>query len=252
MTNEKVVLEFQNVTKRYGAVTVLNNIDFSIHHGEVVCIVGPSGSGKSTLLRCANALEPIDSGSIIFKGELVEDTQKSHYAMRRHMGMVFQNFELFPHLTALENITLAPRIVKGENSKLVNERALSLLEKVGLAKKENQYPSALSGGEQQRVAIARALAMEPDIMLFDEPTSALDPERVGEVLAVMKMLAEQGTTMIVVTHEMEFARSAADRVLVFDQGVIGESGTPEVIFNSPQQPRTREFLSRYLSVNRGG
>ncbi len=247
MPREDDVLEFREVTKRFDQTNVLDRVDFRVCAGEVVCIVGPSGSGKSTLLRCANALEPIDSGTIVFNGRTVGRTKRKLYKVRQQMGMVFQNFELFPHLTVLQNIVLAPRIVKGETESVAVGRARNLLRRVGLDDFGNKYPGTLSGGQQQRVAIARALAMEPDIMLFDEPTSALDPERVGEVLAVMRDLANQGTTMVVVTHEMEFARSVADRVVFFDRGHIVESGTPERIFTNPQQERTRAFLSHHLS-----
>jgi polar amino acid transport system ATP-binding protein len=242
--SEAAVLSFENVSKRYGEVVALDGVSLSVSRGEVVCLIGPSGSGKSTLLRCANALEPMDSGRILFEGHEVRSRQAtSARAVRQRMGMVFQNFELFPHLTVLQNITVGPRTVLKLPREKAEERARALLAKVLLSEKAGVHPAALSGGQQQRVAIARALAMQPALMLFDEPTSALDPETIGEVLSVMKALADEGMTMLVVTHEMDFARRVADRVAVFDKGRVIETGPPRQIFDAPQVARTREFLS---------
>ncbi|MBL8696797.1 MAG: amino acid ABC transporter ATP-binding protein [Alphaproteobacteria bacterium] len=236
-------LAFEGVRKSFGALTVLDGVSMHVHPGEVVCVIGPSGSGKSTLLKCANALEPIQGGRIVFDGEPLPSSSDGIRKVRQRMGMVFQSFELFPHMTALQNVVVGPATVLGIDAARARERAVALLDKVGLADKHAQYPSALSGGQQQRVAIARALAMEPEVMLFDEPTSALDPETIGEVLSVMKRLADEGMTMMVVTHEMTFARRVADWVVVIDRGQIVEEGVPARIFESPREPRTREFLS---------
>jgi polar amino acid transport system ATP-binding protein len=237
------ILTFENVVKRYGNLTALDGVSLTLGRGEVVCLIGPSGSGKSTLLRCANALEPLDGGRIVFNGKEVRSTENSARLVRRRMGMVFQNFELFPHLTVLRNVTIGPTTVLKLSSDSAEERARKLLAKVGLSDKAMVHPAALSGGQQQRVAIARALAMEPALMLFDEPTSALDPETIGEVLSVMKTLADEGMTMLVVTHEMDFARRVADRVAVFDKGRVIEEGSPQKIFTAAGVTRTREFLS---------
>jgi polar amino acid transport system ATP-binding protein len=238
------ILAFEEVTKFYGVLRALDRVTFVVNRGEVVCLIGPSGSGKSTLLRCANALEAIDSGRILFDGNTtVGGSPLELRRLRRRMGMVFQNFELFPHLTALRNVTIAPMTVLKLPVAEAAERAQKLLHKVGLAEKAAHYPAALSGGQQQRVAIARALAMEPEVMLFDEPTSALDPETIGEVLSVMKRLADEGMTMVVVTHEMDFAKRVANWVVVFEAGRLIEQGPPGQIFHSPLVPRTREFLS---------
>jgi polar amino acid transport system ATP-binding protein len=237
------ILAFERVSKRYGAIVALEQVSLCISRGEVVCLIGPSGSGKSTLLRCANALEQIDAGGILFNGEDVKSGSRSARHVRRRMGMVFQNFELFPHLTVLRNVTIGLTTVLKMQREPANERARALLAKVGLSDKAEVHPAALSGGQQQRVAIARALAMEPALMLFDEPTSALDPETIGEVLSVMKALADEGMTMLVVTHEMDFARRVADRVMVFDKGRIIEEGPPRQIFEAPTVRRTRDFLS---------
>ncbi len=237
------ILIFENVVKRYGSLTALDGVSLTLGRGEVVCLIGPSGSGKSTLLRCANALDPLDEGRIIFDGRDVKSTEASVRLVRQRMGMVFQNFELFPHLTVLRNITIGPTTILKLSRDAAEGRAQKLLAKVGLSDKAMAYPSALSGGQQQRVAIARALAMEPALMLFDEPTSALDPETIGEVLSVMKTLADEGMTMLVVTHEMDFARRVANRVAVFDKGRVIEEGTPKEIFTAPRVGRTREFLS---------
>ena len=243
-----------NVMKSFHDNQVLKGIDMDVHKGEVICLLGPSGSGKTTFLRCINQLETIDGGRIWVDGDLAgyEDRDGTLYrlsnkkiaAQRRGIGMVFQRFNLFPHKTTLENIMEAPMQVKGEKKAEARERALSLLDRVGLQDKPSAYPSQLSGGQQQRVAIARAMAMQPKLMLFDEPTSALDPELVGEVLAVMRELANEGTTMIVVTHEMSFAREVADRVVFMDGGVVVEQGDPRSVINNPQHARTKSFLSR--------
>jgi ABC-type polar amino acid transport system ATPase subunit len=237
------IVEMENICKSFGEVQVLRGITLRLHEGEKVVIIGPSGSGKSTILRCLNRLEPIQQGVIKFDGQ--EITEKYDLcSLRTKIGMVFQRFNLFPHKTALENVMEAPLIVKKEKRDAARELAAALLEKVGLGDKCERFPRELSGGQQQRVAIARALAMQPQIMLFDEPTSALDPELVGEVLEVMKELAVAGMTMVVVTHEMDFAREVADRVLFMDQGIIVEEGTPQDIFEAPQQERTQSFLRR--------
>jgi polar amino acid transport system ATP-binding protein len=237
------VVAYRNVVKRFGSLTVLTGVSMEVHKGEVVCLIGPSGSGKSTLLRCTNGLERIDGGEIALDGQLLPSDGRGLRLMRQRMGMVFQNFELFPHKTALENVAIGPTTVLGISRASAKERAMSLLGKVGLSDKATSYPSQLSGGQQQRVAIARALAMEPEVMLFDEPTSALDPETVGEVLAVMKRLAEEGMTMLVVTHEMTFAKRVSDWVVVMDRGAIIEQGPPKQIYDAPTVGRTREFLS---------
>jgi len=246
----------QEVHKSFGDTHVLKGIDLEVRRGEVSCLLGPSGSGKSTFLRCINHLESIDSGRIEVDGTLIgyrEHGERLHElkpaeaaAQRENIGMVFQRFNLFPHMTALENITCAPVFVKRAQRAEARQRALELLDRVGLADKADAYPRELSGGQQQRVAIARALAMTPDLMLFDEPTSALDPELVGEVLDVMKSLAESGMTMIVVTHEMGFAREVADTVTFMDGGVVVEHGTPEEVLVRPQHGRTKAFLSKVL------
>ncbi|UNH43597.1 amino acid ABC transporter ATP-binding protein [Moellerella wisconsensis] len=235
-----------NLQKQFGQSHVLRGISCEIKPQEVVCVIGPSGSGKSTFLRCLNALERPDGGEIIVNGFNVHDLKTDLNKMRENLGMVFQRFNLFPHMTVLENLTMAPLMVKGSKKAEVLEKAEQLLIKVGLLDKIDAWPASLSGGQQQRVAIARALAMDPSILLFDEPTSALDPELVGEVLSVMKTLATEGMTMVIVTHEMGFAREVADRVFFIDQGIIQEAGTPEQIFNHPQNPRTASFLSKIL------
>lgn len=238
------ILAFENVSKRYGSLQALDGVSLTVNRGEVICLIGPSGSGKSTLLRCANALETLDGGRVLFDGAEVragEPAVARH--VRQRMGMVFQNFELFPHLTVLRNITIGLTTVLKLDSAAADARARALLAKVGLSDKPSAHPAMLSGGQQQRVAIARALAMEPALMLFDEPTSALDPETIGEVLSVMKTLADEGMTMIVVTHEMDFARRVGDWVVVFDKGRLLEEGPPKQIFEAPTVARTREFLS---------
>ena len=241
--DKKIVVN--HLVKKFGDNTVLNDLNITISEGEVVCIIGPSGSGKSTFLRCMNHLEEPTSGEIIIDGQDLTDKHTDINLVRQHIGMVFQHFNLFPHLTVLENITLAPLDLKGESKESANKRGVELLTQVGLAEKKDDYPDSLSGGQQQRVAIARALAMNPDIMLFDEPTSALDPEMVGDVLKVMKDLALQGMTMVIVTHEMAFARDVADQVIFMDSGVIVEQGDAKQVIENPQEERTRQFLSRF-------
>jgi polar amino acid transport system ATP-binding protein len=238
------MIEVRDLHKRFGEHEVLKGVSFEVKAGEVVCLIGPSGSGKSTALRCINGLESHEGGEIRVLGERVDRDAKHLHALRMRVGMVFQRFNLFPHRTALENVMEGPLYVKRVPAETARREAMALLEKVGLAHKAASYPAQLSGGQQQRVAIARALAMKPQAILFDEPTSALDPELVGEVLTVMRTLADEGMTMIVVTHEMQFARDMADRVLFFDAGRVAESGPPEQIFSTPQQERTREFLRR--------
>lgn len=240
------MIRVHNLQKQFGESHVLRGISCEIAPNEVVCIIGPSGSGKSTFLRCINALETLSGGEIDVNGFAIHSQKTDLNQMRESVGMVFQRFNLFPHMTVLENIIMAPMGVKKLSRSEAITRAEVLLNKVGLIDKIDAYPSSLSGGQQQRVAIARALAMEPKIMLFDEPTSALDPELVGEVLAVMKSLAHEGMTMVVVTHEMGFAREVADRVLFIDQGIIQEEGTPQQIFSHPTNPRTQAFLGKVL------
>lgn len=236
----------KNLKKSFGKLEVLKNINCEIHQGEVVVLLGPSGSGKSTFLRCLNRLEDITSGEAYIDGVDVADKKTNLNAIRQRVGMVFQHFNLFPHMTVLKNITLAPVELKKMTKEEAESKAMELLNRVGLADKANNYPPQLSGGQKQRVAIARALAMNPDIMLFDEPTSALDPEMVGEVLNVMKELADDGMTMVCVTHEIGFAREVASRVIFMDGGYIVEEGTPEEIFNNPKEPRTIDFLNKVL------
>ena len=236
------VVVYEDVRKMYGQFVALDGVTVQVNKGEVMCLIGPSGSGKSTLLRCTNALEEINGGQILFDGKPLPKNEPEMRKIRRRMGMVFQNFELFPHKNALENVATGPITVLGMDPEQARQRALMLLEKVGLSDKAQNFPANLSGGQQQRVAIARALAMEPEVMLFDEPTSALDPETIGEVLSVMKRLADEGMTMVVVTHEMAFARQVANWVVVFDHGKVVEQGTPEQVFEHPTQARTRDFL----------
>lgn len=240
------MIKVHDLHKTYGDNEVLKGIDLEVAKGEVVVIIGPSGSGKSTFLRCLNLLEQPTGGTIEFEGHNILAKGTNINQLREKMGMVFQSFNLFPHMTVLENLTISPIQVKKENPGTAKELSLELLNQVGLADKASAYPASLSGGQQQRVAIARALAMKPDVMLFDEPTSALDPEMVGEVLAVMQDLAEKGMTMVVVTHEMGFAKEVADRVIFMDQGIIQEQGTPEAVFDHPQNPRTQDFLRKVL------
>jgi polar amino acid transport system ATP-binding protein len=237
------MLNYDNVWKRFGDFTALAGVSMQVHRGQVVCLIGPSGSGKSTLLRCTNGLELLDDGEIRLQGQPIPRDPRGIRAVRQRMGMVFQNFELFPHRTAIANIMSGPLTVLRLSRAEAEQRAMVLLDKVDLSEKADSYPANLSGGQQQRVAIARALAMQPDIMLFDEPTSALDPETIGEVLNVMKRLAEEGMTMLVVTHEMNFAYRVANHVVVFERGTIIEQGPPSQIFDAPEVERTRDFLS---------
>lgn len=240
------MIDVQHLSKKFDDLTVLVDINFHVDEGEVVCIIGPSGSGKSTLLRCINLLEQPTSGKIFYRGKVTTSSDMDIRQLREDVGMVFQNFNLFPLKTVLENITLAPVLTKTKSKSEAKKIGMELLEKVGLAEKANAMPSTLSGGQKQRVAIARALAMQPKALLFDEPTSALDPELVGDVLEVMKKLASEGMTMLVVTHEMGFARDVASRVVFMDNGSIVEEGRPEDIFSHPQEERTRAFLNRVL------
>lgn len=240
------MIRVNNLHKSFEKNEVLKGINEHIEKGEVVVVIGPSGSGKSTFLRCLNLLEFPTSGEIIFEGKNITDKKVDINKIREKMGMVFQQFNLFPHKTVLDNLTIAPIKVKGVSKADAEKKAKELLDRVGLLNKADAYPSSLSGGQKQRIAIARALAMDPDVMLFDEPTSALDPEMVGEVLNVMKELAKEGMTMVVVTHEMGFAREVGDRILFMDKGNIMEEGTPEEIFSNPKNPRTIDFLSKVL------
>lgn len=239
------IISINNLSKNYGSLAVLKNINMEIEKGEVVAIIGPSGSGKSTLLRCMNALETINGGEIRFQGKPIVKTMDLP-KLRENIGMVFQHFNLFPHLTVMQNITIAPEKVKKVQKDEAEKRADKLLETVGLSDKKDVYPNTLSGGQKQRIAIARALAMDPQILLFDEPTSALDPEMVGEVLEVMKALAKTGMTMLVVTHEMGFAREVADRVVFMDEGYIMEEGTPKQVFEETKEERVKAFLKKML------
>ncbi len=240
------LVELEQVTKRFGSIEALREVDLSIDAGEVVVLIGPSGSGKSTLCRAINRLETIDSGRITFDGQSLPEEGKPLARLRADIGMVFQSFNLFAHRTILGNVTLGPRRVRGLSKADAKERAMGLLERVGIADKAQRYPAELSGGQQQRAAIARALAMEPKLMLFDEPTSALDPEMIQEVLDVMRELAADGTTMLVVSHEMGFARSAANRVVFLDGGQVLETGAPDQFFSAPKTERARDFLSKIL------
>lgn len=240
------IIKVENLKKSFGTNEVLKSIDLEVDKGEVVCIIGPSGSGKSTFLRCLNGLENINDGRVIVGDLNISEKSTNIDQVRENIGMVFQQFNLFPHLTVAENITLAPTELDKMNQSEAREVALDLLKKVGLEEKIDERPSSLSGGQQQRVAIARSLAMNPDVMLFDEPTSSLDPEMVGEVLSVMKQLVNEGMTMVIVTHEMGFAREAADRVLFMDEGVIVEEGTPDKLFDHSTEDRTKNFLNKIL------
>lgn len=242
-----VLIDVKGLHKSFKNNKVLKGIDTQIQKGEVVVVIGPSGSGKSTFLRCLNLLETPTQGEIFFENQNITDSKNDLYQMREKMGMVFQNFNLFPNMRVLDNITLAPRKVKNITNAKAETIARELLRKVGLADKAMAYPQSLSGGQKQRIAIARALAMQPDVMLFDEPTSALDPEMVGEVLQVMQDLAKEGMTMVIVTHEMGFAKEVGDRVLFMDEGIIREEGTPTELFDHPQNKRTADFLSKVLS-----
>ena len=242
----ETIIKVEHLSKKFGDNEVLKDINYEIKQGEVVVIIGPSGSGKSTFLRCMNLLETPTSGQILFEGQDITDPKNDIFKMREKMGMVFQNFNLFPNMSVLDNITLSPVKVKKENKQAAETYAKELLQTVGLPDKANAYPQSLSGGQQQRIAIARALAMKPDVMLFDEPTSALDPEMVGEVLGVMQRLAKEGMTMVIVTHEMGFAKEVGDKIVFMDGGYIVEEGTPEEVFDNPQHNRTKDFLSKVL------
>ena len=246
MTTNETLIKVENLEKSFGKIEVLKGINTEIKKGEVVVIIGPSGSGKSTFLRCLNLLEEPTGGHIYFENTDITDPKVNINTHRQKMGMVFQQFNLFPHMTVLKNMTISPIKVLSLSKQEAEERAMKLLERVGLADRANAYPAQLSGGQKQRVAIVRALCMQPDVMLFDEPTSALDPEMVGEVLEVMKSLANEGMTMAVVTHEMGFAREVADRVMFIDEGIIMEEGTPQEIFSNPKSPRLKDFLSKVI------
>ncbi|WP_425560018.1 amino acid ABC transporter ATP-binding protein [Luteococcus sanguinis] len=246
ITDRKVAIKVRDLKKAYGEHVVLSHIDLDVHEGEVIAIIGPSGAGKSTLLRCFNKLEDVTEGHIIVNGVDLVAKDTNLDTVRQNIGMVFQHFNLFPHMSVIDNVMLAPRELGKGPSAEIRERALALLDRVGLAEKADAMPNKLSGGQKQRVAIARALAMRPSIMLFDEATSALDPEMVGEVLAVIRGLAEEGMTMVLVTHEMGFAREVADRVLFMADGVIKEQGSPAELFGNPQDPRTKDFLNKVL------
>lgn len=242
----ETIIKVEHLSKKFGDNEVLKDINYEIKQGEVVVIIGPSGSGKSTFLRCMNLLETPTSGQILFERQDITNPKNDIFKMREKMGMVFQNFNLFPNMSVLDNITLSPVKVKKENKQAAETYAKELLQTVGLPDKANAYPQSLSGGQQQRIAIARALAMKPDVMLFDEPTSALDPEMVGEVLGVMQRLAKEGMTMVIVTHEMGFAKEVGDKIVFMDGGYIVEEGTPEEVFGNPQHNRTKDFLSKVL------
>ena len=244
--DNNVLIRVENLQKSFGKLSVLSGIDIDISKGEVVVVVGPSGSGKSTFLRCLNRLEESTGGSIIFNGEDITDSKVNINKHRQKMGMVFQQFNLFPHMTIMKNLTIGPMKLLGKSKAEAESKAQELLDRVGLGDRAGSYPNQLSGGQKQRVAIVRALCMEPEVMLFDEPTSALDPEMVGEVLEVMKELAKEGMTMVVVTHEMGFAREVGTRVVFIDEGKIQEEGPPAQIFTNPQNPRLRDFLSKVL------
>ena len=246
MTTNDVLIKVEGLEKSFGKNAVLKGIDTEIKRGEVVCIIGASGSGKSTFLRCLNLLEEPTGGKIFFNDVDITDPKTDINLHRQKMGMVFQQFNLFPHMTVLKNMTIAPIKVLGISKEEAEDRAMKLLERVGLADRADSYPSQLSGGQKQRVAIVRALCMQPDVMLFDEPTAAIDPEMVGEVLDVMKQLAKEGMTMAVVTHEMGFAREVSDRVFFIDEGIIMEEGSPEEIFGNPKSPRLQDFLSKVI------
>lgn len=246
MEDNNAIVKVKNLHKYFGDLEVLKGISCEVKEGEVICIIGPSGSGKSTFLRCLNRLEHATSGTIEIVGSEITSKKVNIERVREHVGMVFQQFNLFPQMTVLQNLMLSPIIVKKLNKEKTKEKAMSLLKMVGMEMKANSYPGELSGGQQQRVAIARALAMDPKVMLFDEPTSALDPEMVGEVLSVMKELAQKGMTMLVVTHEMGFAREVADRVFFIDQGIIMEEGVPDEFFKSPKTERAQSFLKKVL------
>ena len=243
---DTVLIETRNLTKSFGGLQVLKGVDIQVHQGEAIAVIGPSGGGKSTFLRCLNLLEEPDGGDVIFEGQKINRKGTDVDRYRQKMGMVFQHFNVFPHMTVQQNITLAPVLLKKQTKAEADAKALYLLERIGLLDKKDEYPRKLSGGQKQRLAIVRALAMEPDVMLFDEPTSALDPEMVGEVLSVIRALVEAGMTTVIVTHEMGFAREVSDRILFMADGVIVEQAAPADLLDHPQQPRTKEFLSKVL------
>ena len=245
-TNKEAIISVKNLQKSFGQLNVLSGIDIDIYHGDVVVVIGPSGSGKSTFLRCLNRLEESTGGNIFFEGDDITDKKININKHRQKMGMVFQQFNLFPHLTIMKNLTIGPMKLLGKSKEESEKQAQELLDRVGLGDRAQSYPNQLSGGQKQRVAIVRALCMDPTVMLFDEPTSALDPEMVGEVLEVMKELARGGMTMVVVTHEMGFAREVANRVIFIDEGKIVEEGPPDTIFTAPKHPRLQDFLSKVL------
>ena len=243
---DTVLIETRNLTKSFGGLQVLKGVDLQVHQGEAIAVIGPSGGGKSTFLRCLNLLETPDSGDVIFEGQKINQKGTDVDAYRQKMGMVFQHFNVFPHMTVQQNVTLAPVLLKKKTQAEADEQALRLLDRIGLLDKKDEYPRKLSGGQKQRLAIVRALAMEPDVMLFDEPTSALDPEMVGEVLSVIRALVQAGMTTVIVTHEMGFAREVSDRILFMSDGVIVEQGAPADLLDHPQQQRTQDFLSKVL------
>ena len=243
---DTVLIETKNLTKSFGKVNVLKGVDLQVHQGEALAVIGPSGGGKSTFLRCLNLLEQPDGGGVFFEGQRINRKGADVDRYRQKMGMVFQHFNVFPHMTVQQNITLAPVLLKKKAQTEANEQALSLLERIGLLDKKDEYPRKLSGGQKQRLAIVRALAMEPDVMLFDEPTSALDPEMVGEVLSVIRTLVKDGMTTVIVTHEMGFAREVSDRIIFISDGQIVEQGTPSELLEHPKEQRTRDFLSKVL------
>ena len=243
---DTVLIETRNLTKSFGGLQVLKGVDLQVHQGEAIAVIGPSGGGKSTFLRCLNLLEEPDGGDVIFEGQKINQKGTDVDLYRQKMGMVFQHFNVFPHMTVQQNVTLAPVLLKKKTPAEADEQALRLLDRIGLLDKKDEYPRKLSGGQKQRLAIVRALAMEPDVMLFDEPTSALDPEMVGEVLSVIRALVQAGMTTVIVTHEMGFAREVSDRILFMSDGVIVEQGAPADLLDHPQQQRTQDFLSKVL------
>ncbi len=243
---DTVLIETRNLTKSFGGLQVLKGVDLQVHQGEAIAVIGPSGGGKSTFLRCLNLLEEPDGGDVIFEGQKINRKGTDVDRYRQKMGMVFQHFNVFPHMTVQQNVTLAPVLLKKKTQAEADEQALRLLDRIGLLDKKDEYPRKLSGGQKQRLAIVRALAMEPDVMLFDEPTSALDPEMVGEVLSVIRALVQAGMTTVIVTHEMGFAREVSDRILFMADGVIVEQGAPADLLDHPQQQRTQDFLSKVL------
>ena len=243
---DTVLIETRNLTKSFGGLQVLKGVDIQVHQGEAIAVIGPSGGGKSTFLRCLNLLEEPDGGDVIFEGQKINRKGTDVDRYRQKMGMVFQHFNVFPHMTVQQNVTLAPVLLKKKTQAEADEQALRLLDRIGLLDKKDEYPRKLSGGQKQRLAIVRALAMEPDVMLFDEPTSALDPEMVGEVLSVIRALVQAGMTTVIVTHEMGFAREVSDRILFMSDGVIVEQGAPADLLDHPQQQRTQDFLSKVL------